>query len=41
VGIVAALILIGAPPVARFVAILPAAIAASGYLQARERFCAA
>lgn len=41
VGIVAALILIGVPPVARFVAILPAAIAASGYLQARERFCAA
>ena len=39
--VVAALIVIGAPPVARFVAILPAAVAASGYLQARERFCAA
>ena len=41
VGILAALIAIGAPPITRFVLILPAAVAASGYLQARERFCAA
>jgi hypothetical protein len=41
VGILAALIAIGAPPVTKLVVILPAAVAASGYLQARERFCAA
>ncbi len=41
VGILAALVAIGAPPITRFVVILPAAVAASGYLQARERFCAA
>ena len=29
------------PPIARLVIALPAAIAASGYLQARLRFCAA
>lgn len=30
----------GAPPLARIIVVLPAAIAASGYLQARLRFCA-
>lgn len=35
-----ALVVIGAPPIARIVVALPAAIAASGYLQAHLRFCA-
>src|SRR5476651_2279193 len=34
------LVAIGAPPLARFVIALPAAIGASGYLQAWLRFCA-
>ena len=34
------LVLIGAPPPARFLVAVPAAGAASGYLQARLRFCA-
>ena len=38
--VLAALILIGAPPVTRLVAILPAAASASGYLQAWLKFCA-
>lgn len=41
VGVIAVLVAIDAPPPARLVAILPAAVAASGYLQARLRFCAA
>jgi hypothetical protein len=41
IGVVALLIAIDAPPVTRLVAIIPAAVAASGYLQARLRFCAA
>ena len=41
IGLLAVLIAIGAPPIARLVIALPAAIAASGYLQARLRFCAA
>jgi hypothetical protein len=36
----AGLVAVGAPPVARFSVALPAALAASGYLQARLRFCA-
>jgi hypothetical protein len=39
-GILAALVAIGAPPVARIIVALPAAVSASGYLQARLRFCA-
>jgi hypothetical protein len=38
--VLAVLILIGAPPVTRLVAILPAAASASGYLQAWLKFCA-
>ena len=34
------MLIIGAPPLARLVLILPAAAAASGYLQARFKFCA-
>ncbi len=46
VGVVATLVLlvvlvaIGAPPIARLLVALPAAVAASGYLQAWFRFCA-
>jgi hypothetical protein len=40
VGILVALVAIGAPPIARIVIALPAAVSASGYLQARLRFCA-
>jgi ferric-dicitrate binding protein FerR (iron transport regulator) len=39
-ALLALLIAIGAPPLARLLLILPAAAAASGYLQARLRFCA-
>ncbi len=38
--VLAVLIFIGAPPVTRLVAILPAAASASGYLQAWLKFCA-
>lgn len=34
------LVAIGAPPVARLLVALPAAVAASGYLQAKLHFCA-
>jgi hypothetical protein len=40
VGLVAALIAVGAPPVTRLLVVAPAAISASGYIQARSRFCA-
>ena len=40
IGILAALILVGAPPLTRLLVALPAAVAASGYLQARLHFCA-
>jgi hypothetical protein len=40
IGILVALVAIGAPPIARIVIALPAAVSASGYLQARLRFCA-
>lgn len=38
--LLAGLVAIGAPPLSRLLVALPAAIAASGYLQARLRFCA-
>ena len=38
--LLAGLVAIGAPPPARLLVALPAAAAASGYLQARFRFCA-
>jgi hypothetical protein len=40
VGALAVLVAIGAPPLARLVVAIPAAAAASGYLQARLKFCA-
>jgi hypothetical protein len=46
VGVIAAIVLlavlvaIGAPPIARLLIALPVAVGASGYLQARLRFCA-
>jgi hypothetical protein len=46
VGVVATIVLflllvvIGVPPIARLLVAIPAAVAASGYLQARARFCA-
>jgi hypothetical protein len=40
VAVLAALVAIDAPPLARLVLILPAAVAASGYLQAWLKFCA-
>jgi hypothetical protein len=40
VGLFAGLVALGAPPVVRLVLVVPAAVAASGYLQARLRFCA-
>ena len=39
-AVLAVLIFIGAPPITRLVAILPAAASASGYLQAWLKFCA-
>lgn len=38
--LLAFLVVIGAPPIVRLLAILPAAAAASGYLQAAFKFCA-
>lgn len=40
IAILAVLVVIDAPPVARLLAILPAAASASGYLQAWLKFCA-
>ena len=40
VGLFAALVVIDAPPIARLAVALPAAVSASGYLQARLKFCA-
>jgi hypothetical protein len=39
-GLLTVLVAIDAPPVARLVLFLPAAIAASGFIQARLKFCA-
>jgi hypothetical protein len=39
-GLLAVLVTADAPPVARLLAALPATVAASGYLQARLKFCA-
>ena len=41
VGLLGALLWLDAPPLARLLVALPATISASGYLQARLRFCAA
>ncbi len=40
IGLLGALAAVKAPPFTRFTVALPAAVAASGYLQARLRFCA-
>jgi len=40
VVLLAILVAIGAPPIARLLLAIPAAVAASGYLQARAKFCA-
>jgi len=40
VGLLVLLVAVDAPPVSRLLVALPAMIAASGYLQARLRFCA-
>jgi MFS family permease len=40
IALLVILVAIGAPPIARLLIALPATIAASGYLQARLRFCA-
>jgi hypothetical protein len=40
VALLAVLVAIDAPPLARLVLVIPATIAASGYLQARFKFCA-
>ena len=39
-GLLAGLVLLGAPPMARLLIVAPAAVSASGYLQAHMRFCA-
>ena len=39
-GAFAALVAVDAPPLARLILVVPAAVAASGYLQARLKFCA-
>lgn len=40
VAVLVALVIIGAPAIARLLVFIPAAVSASGYLQARLRFCA-
>jgi hypothetical protein len=40
VVVLAVLVVVDAPPLSRLLVALPAAVAASGYLQARLRFCA-
>ena len=40
-SVVTALVAVDAPPVLRLLAVVPATISASGYIQARSRFCAA
>ncbi|HSK93076.1 MAG TPA: hypothetical protein VLA76_03355, partial [Candidatus Angelobacter sp.] len=39
-GLLAGLVLLGAPPMARLLILAPAAVSASGSLQAHMRFCA-
>lgn len=41
VGLLVLLVSAGAPPVTRLLLLAPAAVSASGYMQARMRFCAA
>ena len=40
IGLLVALVAIGAPPIARLLVAIPAILSASGYLQAYFRFCA-
>ncbi len=40
IGLLAVLIIVDAPSIARWLLIIPVAVAASGYLQAHLRFCA-
>jgi hypothetical protein len=40
IGLLVVLVVVGAPPLLRLTVALPAAAAASGYLQARLKFCA-
>jgi hypothetical protein len=40
VALFAVLVAIGAPPIARLLLVIPAAVSASGYLQAYLKFCA-
>jgi hypothetical protein len=40
VGLLTLLVAVGAPPLARLLLVIPAAVSASGYLQAYLRFCA-
>jgi hypothetical protein len=40
IALFAALVILDLPPIVRLMLILPAGVAASGYLQARMRFCA-
>src|SRR5262245_28927263 len=40
IAILAILVTLAAPPIARLLVALPAAVSASGYLQARLKFCA-
>jgi hypothetical protein len=41
VALLALLVAIGAPPIARLLLVIPVAVSASGYLQAYLKFCAA
>jgi hypothetical protein len=40
IGLLAVLVLVDAPPLARLLVAIPAAVSASGYLQAAMKFCA-
>ena len=40
IALLAILVAVGAPPIARLLLVIPAAVAASGYLQAYLKFCA-
>jgi hypothetical protein len=40
IGLFAILVALGAPPISRLLVALPVAVGASGYLQARAKFCA-
>lgn len=40
IGLLAVMVVLGVPPILRLLVALPAGLAASGYIQARMRFCA-